>query len=115
MNILDIEHNDIFDRKIFIWLDAHGGAYKWPLREEVSFFTRKIKTGYILIDDFKVPDLSCFGYDSYNGQVCSFDYIKEDINPDLQYHLEYPTYTERTSTFHPLRGWGLFTIKGEIK
>lgn len=89
------------------WLDAHGYGFDWPLRQEIDLITRNWKQALILIDDFYVPGLECFGYDKYEEQICSFDWIKESINPKLQYHLYYPQYTDRTSKHHPLRGWGL--------
>jgi hypothetical protein len=89
------------------FLDAHGHGFKWPLREELTFITATLDAAYVLIDDFKVPGLDCFGYDKYDGQECSFDYVKSALNPKLTYSLYYPSYTERTSPHHPLRGWGL--------
>lgn len=89
------------------FLDAHGHGFRWRLREEVAFITTTVKAAYILIDDFKVPGLDCFGYDVYQDQECSFEYIADVLNPEQEYTLYYPNYTERTSKHHPLRGWGL--------
>jgi hypothetical protein len=91
------------------WLDAHGYGFEWPLREEVSFITSNFKTAHILIDDFKVPGLDVFGYDHYNDQTCSLEYIRPALERKRDYHLYYPAYTEKTSTHHPLKGWGLIT------
>jgi hypothetical protein len=101
------DYNHLFDKKVLFWLDSHGYGFKWPLKEEVSFITSNFKSPYILIDDFKVPGLDIFGYDEYEGQECSFNYIKDAINPKSSLKLYYPIYTERTSKHHPLRGWGL--------
>lgn len=95
------------NKETMFWLDAHGYGYKWPLKQEIAFITAKFEGAYVLIDDFKVPGLKCFGYDEYRGQECSFDYIQEDLNSELEYRLYYPDYTDRTSKHHPLRGWGL--------
>lgn len=89
------------------WLDAHGYGYDWPLQEEINFITHNFKQGYIFIDDFKVPGRSYFGWDKYNDQECSFEFIRSSINEKLEFSLYYPDYTERSSSFHPLRGWGL--------
>ena len=106
-----------FEADVLFWLDAHGHGFQWPLKEELYFITRAFKRAYILIDDFKVPGLDCFGYDEYQGQICSFDYVKESINPAIEYRLYYPNYTDRTSNHHPLRGWGLieFGYNHELK
>jgi hypothetical protein len=89
------------------WLDAHGYGFDWPLREEVARITRHWPKARILIDDFLVPGLDCFGYDEYRGQVCSFEYIRTSLAPDRSYRLIYPAYTDLTSNYNPLRGWGL--------
>jgi len=104
---IETECSYLFNQNILFWLDAHGHGIKWPLKEEISFITGKFKRAYILIDDFKVPGFSCFGYDQYKGQTCSFEYIKDVINHKISYKLYYPNYTRRTSKHHPLRGWGL--------
>ena len=113
LKILEMEIPDIKTRKTLFWLDAHGYGFPWPLKEEVAFVTGEMKQGYMLIDDFKVPDNEAFGYDSYDGQVCSFDYIKDSIAP-RDFNLYYPCYKEKTSKHHPLRGWGLFLVGSEI-
>jgi hypothetical protein len=104
---LEKEQSCLFEEAALFWLDAHGYGFKWPLREEVNFITTKFSSAYMLIDDFKVPGLSCFGFDSYKGQECSLEYIKSALNPERKYDVYYPAYTEKTSHFHSLRGWGL--------
>lgn len=98
---------ELFDEDVFFWLDAHGYGFEWPLREELSVITKEFNSAYILIDDFRVPGLDCFGYDKYGEQICSFDYVKNALNPTIGYNLYYPNYTEKTSKHHSLRGWGL--------
>lgn len=97
---------DLLNSRAVFWLDAHGHGFTWPLLEEVAFITKHFDSAYILIDDFKVPHLDVFNYDQYNGQICSIEYIKPALADDKEYSLYYPSYTERTSTYHPLKGWG---------
>ena len=97
----------LLNGKAAFWLDAHGYGFQWPLREEVAFITGKFENACILIDDFKVPGLEMFGYDQHGDQTCSWEYIRGSLNPDRQYELYYPGYTDRTSPHHALRGWGL--------
>lgn len=94
-------------RDTVFWLDAHGYGFQWPLREEVAFITARFTRGYMFIDDFQVPGLKEFKWDKYEGQSCSFDYIKDAITPACSYSLYYPAYREKTSRHHPLVGWGL--------
>lgn len=100
----------IFSEQCFFWLDAHGYGFEWPLKKELEFITGRFSSGYILIDDFKVPGQDHFGYDQYHGQVCSYDYVKDALNTGKAYQLYYPTYQDKTSKHHPLRGWGLLVF-----
>lgn len=107
--LYDITKKDknILQKDTVFWLDAHGNGYRWPLREEIKFITNNFKSGYIFIDDFKVPGLDYFNYDKYEEQICSFDYIKDSIKSNLEYNLYYPSYSDKTSNYNPLVGWGL--------
>lgn len=98
----------LYKENNLFWLDAHGQGFEWPLRFEIDFITKHFKNCFILIDDFKVPDNNNFRCDSYQDQICSFEYIKDYIN--CSYQLYYPNYSKRTLTYHPLVGWGLFDI-----
>ncbi len=100
----------IFSEQCLFWLDAHGYGFEWPLKKELEFITGKFASGYILIDDFKVPGREDFLYDNYRGQICSYDYVKDALNPGRNYQLYYPTYKNKTSRHHPLCGWGLLVF-----
>ena len=103
------QNPNLKNEKVLFWLDAHGYGFEWPLREEIKFITANFKSAYILIDDFKVPGIEEFTFDEYDGQVCSYEYIKSSFD-HRNYKVFYPHYTEQTSKFHPLRGWGLFVV-----
>lgn len=110
-----IEHlskneSGIFSEQCFFWLDAHGYGFEWPLKKELEFITGRFSSAYILIDDFKVPEQEHFGYDQYQEQVCSYDFIKSALSQDKTYQLFYPSYNIKTSKHHPLRGWGLLVF-----
>ena len=93
-------------RGLVCWLDAHGHGFQWPLREEVRFLSKHFPESAIFIDDFRVPDRPDFGYDAYDGQECSFQFIRDSIANE-RLGIAYPNYTEHTSPHHPLRGWCL--------
>ncbi|MDX2426948.1 MAG: FkbM family methyltransferase [Cycloclasticus sp.] len=101
---------EIFSEQCMFWLDAHGYGFEWPLKKELEFITGRFSSAYILIDDFKVPGRSDFIYDEYQEQICSYDYVKDALNPDKNYQLYYPTYKDKTSKHHPLCGWGLLVF-----
>lgn len=113
--MMENKQQELSDEVLF-WLDAHDYGFEWPLKEEIELITSHWEKAFVLIDDFFVPGLDCFGYDQYDGQVCSFDFIKDSLNEKHQYRLYYPAYTEKTSKTHPLRGWGLieFGHSGEL-
>lgn len=114
LKILIVDAPDIKIRSTLFWVDAHGYGFSWPLKKEVEFISSTLKKSYMLIDDFKVPGSDLFGYDKYGDQVCSYEYIKDSFQVD-SYFYYYPLYSEMTSTHHPLRGWGLFVIGGELE
>jgi hypothetical protein len=99
----------LFEKRSLFWLDAHGYGFEWPLRDEIRFIADNFKIAYIMIDDFKVPGYDCFRYDEYNGQVCSYDYIRESLGA-RPHQVFGPRYTDRTSKHHPLVGWGLIVL-----
>lgn len=95
----------ILEKDTIFWLDSHANGFKWPLRDEVMFITSYFSKGYIFIDDFLVPENPQFGYDEYDGQVCSLEYIKDMLDGTKKYEIYYPAYKDRTSEFCKLRGW----------
>ncbi|MBD3322191.1 MAG: hypothetical protein GF350_13920 [Chitinivibrionales bacterium] len=104
------DHAGVFNSSTTFWLDAHGNGFEWPLKDEVRFITHHFTNAFVFIDDFLVPGMECFGYDHYDNQVCSFEYIRDALNPSRNYMIYYPDYREKTSSHHPLRGWGLITF-----
>ena len=99
-------------KRCLFWLDAHGYGFKWPLREEVRYIADTFAVAYVMIDDFKVPGLDCFRYDEYQGQVCSYEFIRDSLG-SRPYQVFAPRYTDRTSKHHPLVGWGLIVLGTE--
>lgn len=104
-------YSKMFTKPVLCWLDAHGGPYTWDLCKEVTYVTNNFNSGFILIDDFKVPSKK-FSYDKHGNQSCCFSTVKPHIRK--AYKLYYPSYEDHTSQFHPLVGWGLIQF-GEVK
>lgn len=96
------------------WLDAHGYGFHWPLWDEIDLITARLPRALVLIDDLLVPGRPQFGFDEYDGQVCSLAALAPRINPAREYVVVYPAYTDRTSEFHPLRGYGLLAF-GDVR
>jgi hypothetical protein len=92
-----------------LWLDAHGYGFEWPLRDEVKFVTSNFERYYMFIDDFKVPGQPQFGYDVYEKQECSLEYITGSLSSTGPLNIYFPKYSTKTSDYHPLRGWVLIT------
>lgn len=92
------------------FLDAHGNGFDWPLRFEIDLLTANLSEAVIIIDDFRVPGNPRFSYDAYDGQECSLTYVRDALDDGSEYTLIYPDYGVRTSTHHPLRGYGLLLM-----
>jgi hypothetical protein len=103
----------MYSEPCLFWLDAHGYGFEWPLKKELEFITGEFDSAYILIDDFKVPGRDDFKYDIYQEQICSYDFVKDALNPAKKYQVYYPTYKDKTSKHHPLCGWGLLIFGHE--
>ncbi len=95
------------EKDTLFWLDAHANGFSWPLKKEVEFITSNFDKAYIFIDDFLVPNRPWFGYDAYDGQICSMDFISDSLDKKHSYTVYYPTYQDRTSSYCKLRGWVL--------
>lgn len=67
------------EKTILFYLDAHWDNY-WPLRDEIKSISENFyNKAIIVIDDFFVPNRD-FQFDTYDGNVCNFDYIEDVIN-----------------------------------
>jgi hypothetical protein len=108
------QHPEILKKKTFFWLDAHSWGFDWPLKEEVKFAAENFPKTYLMIDDFKVPHIPDFRFDSYKEQLCAHEFIVDELG-NKPYQLVYPAYTEKTSTFHPLQGWGLYVFGEQLE
>lgn len=106
------KRSELFEKPCLFWLDAHGYGFRWPLRDEIRFIAANFATAYVMVDDFKVPGFDCFRYDEYDGQVCSYDYVRDALE-SRPHQVFGPRYTDRTSEHHPLVGWGLIVIGAE--
>jgi hypothetical protein len=90
------------------WLDAHSHGFGAPLPEEVAFVTRAWVGGYILIDDFQVPEHPGFGYDVYKRGALSWELIKDSVALERVTGLWYPGYEPGPPPGG--RGWVLLTF-----
>lgn len=92
----------------FIYLDAHWEKYL-PLRDELSVILKNLSNILILIDDFRIPDVTGFSYDTYNGQTLELDYIRDILKvrkDDL--NLFFPSYASSKETGYK-SGWILIS------
>jgi len=83
---------------LFAYLDAHWGDY-WPLPDELALLLDIKMPKLIMIHDFKVPGRD-FGYDSYNGNPCSLDYLSSFLPHD---ECRY-SFNDRTGPYSANRG-----------
>jgi hypothetical protein len=86
------------------WLDAHQFDYKWPLADEIRFITTNQQKAIVMVDDTEVPEQPQFQFAEYEGQKCDINYLKSALNPNKEYQIIHPKYTEHTSQHHQLIG-----------
>lgn len=97
-----IKEKLISDRVLF-YLDAHW-LDDWPLEEEMQIISSKIKSAFIVIDDFKVPGDDRFAFDKYKEKECSLDMVNPNIIKKNSYKNLFPNYGEevyRKDIAHP--------------
>jgi len=61
------------DISVFYYLDAHWNENDTPLSRELDEILKDSRKHIIMIDDFKVPDDKCYGYDSYEDIELSLE------------------------------------------
>jgi hypothetical protein len=66
-------------RNILIYLDAHG-PHTTPLLEELDEIAASGVKPVIVIHDFKVPDEPKLGYDTYNNQPYTWEWIEKHLH-----------------------------------
>ena len=106
LQMFNKKHTDLLSKNLLVWLDAHSKMFKWPLKDEITFFTSKCASGFILIDDFKVPNQKHFRFNKHGKQAYTFEYIRDFINQDCHYTKYYPKYSSKEK----LTGWILLSI-----
>lgn len=80
--ILAYQLNKLSNRTIY-FLDAHWGG-QCPLKNELAAIANAGLRPVIAIHDFQVPGELLLGFDSYNGQLFTLEWIKPSL--DLIYN-----------------------------
>jgi len=65
--------------KTMFFLDAHW-QNSCPLKEELAQIAKAKLRPVIAIHDFKVPNRDDLGFDSYNGQEFTYEWLKPDFD-----------------------------------
>lgn len=66
-------------KSLLCFLDAHWGNV-CPLKDELKVIAENKIKPVIIIHDFVVPGKPEFGYDSYNGQAFTYEWLKADLD-----------------------------------
>lgn len=91
------------DRPVF-YLDAHWYE-KLPLKEEMVAILSGCRSVLIVIDDFKVPSDSGFGYDRYGEAALEWSYLEcAVLNSGTNVSIFFPAYPSMMET-GDRRGW----------
>lgn len=107
LNDLLREDPAIARRVTLFYLDAHGYGFHWPLWDEAALATRRWRSAFMLVDDCKVEGRPEFAFDVRGDLECSLASIAPELAPGRTYQVLQPSYTDRTSAFHPLVGTAL--------
>jgi hypothetical protein len=78
------------DKNILFFLDAHWNGT--PLIQELEVIEKNNLKPVIIIHDWKVPDRPDLGFDSYNGQDYTYEWIKPNLDKiygELGYSYHY--------------------------
>jgi cephalosporin hydroxylase len=79
--------------RTLFFLDAHWEAY-WPLRDEINVIPRG--QGIIVMHDAVVPNCPDLGFDIYNGQPLSYEFVADALTVWSPGHsIEYNNDTAR--------------------
>lgn len=77
-DVLPLIREELNNNTIF-YLDAHWYE-NCPLKKELSLIKEFNLKPIIAIHDFYVPGSSTLGYDSYNNQPFTYDWLKDDFD-----------------------------------
>lgn len=82
---------NVKDNRVLFYLDAHFNSY-CPLLDELKIIAEHKLKPVIVIHDFQVPGHPELGFDEYNGQPFTWDWIKESVEKIYGvdgYNIEY--------------------------
>ncbi len=97
-------HFSLLGSLTLFFLDAHWGEY-WPLLDELKEIV-KLGKAIIVIDDFKVPNHTELGYDSYGGNENSLEYIEKTLfssKDSSLFTVIFPHYKDNAEWLEPKR------------
>lgn len=96
VDFLRTELDLVADRKILFFLDAHFYNQPCPLLDELLVIAAKKIKPVIVIHDFVNPNYPEYGFDSYNGQDFTWEWIKPSI--EKIYGEKYSYYYNKKAT-----------------
>lgn len=102
------ENWDLQNSTPLFFLDAHGHGYYWPLWDEIELIAREFPRAFVLVDDLQVPNQAHFKFDRFGELECTPESILPHLPRHTSVQLVQPAYSDRTSTHHPLTGYGLY-------
>jgi len=89
--------NVIKDKSIFFYLDAHWKK-DLPLAEEIEVIFKNCSMAVVMVDDFKVPMDSGYGFDDYGpGKTLNEEYISPAVET-YNLTMSYPSISSADET-----------------
>lgn len=103
--------DELVDRCVFFYLDSHWDG-SLPLKHEVEWIAAHWDRYVIMIDDFKVPDDSGYGYDHYGQDILELELLRGTIaQHDLVAYFPAARSDEETGA---KRGCIVLTPRGDL-
>ena len=101
-----LERAPVPNRTPLFYVDSHGYGFDLEIAKEIESILSKHTSGFILIDDFKIPDQNQFGYEQ-NVEMSTIQSVLTTYNCKTVYMSNQ---TDVTSPVHGLRGYVLIPI-----
>jgi len=109
------EKSEGLNELTLFWLDSHSHGWGCDLGKEIAIILERWESGYILLDDFEVPDRPDFEYDWYESYgKLNWENVESDIPQELKLNkikqIVYPDYKPKFGE----RGWAMI-IFGDVE
>jgi hypothetical protein len=102
-NTLESKIEDLTDKKILAFLDAHWGG-GMTLERELEFFAKINIKPFLILHDFYNPHHPEYNYDSHDGHAYTYEYFKPYIEKIYGDNYKYQFNSEPNTNTKKIQG-----------